>query len=200
VDDELRPDFPYLLDLGGDLALRAIDPLDAPEVYAVVDASRDHLRRWLPWVDATEQPDYTRDFFEHVAEERERGVTAAYLILDCARIAGMIGLHEIDWTDGSFMIGYWLAPWAEGRGHVTRACEHLVRYAFEEMGLERAVIRAGVGNTRSAKVAHRLGFSLEGIERHGQRLHGVYIDLEVYSLLRGDWAELPPTRAAQGRR
>jgi hypothetical protein len=50
VDSEPRPDFPYLLELGGDAALRAIDPADALAVYAVVERSRQHLRQWLPWV------------------------------------------------------------------------------------------------------------------------------------------------------
>jgi ribosomal-protein-serine acetyltransferase len=122
-----------------------------------------------------------------VAEQRLRGVTAAYLVLDRARIAGMVGLHEIDWSNRNLMLGYWLAPEAQGRGLITRGCERLLELAFGAWKLERAVIRVAVGNRRSAKVAHRLGFALEGIERHGQWLNGRFVDLEVYSLLRGDW-------------
>ena len=171
------------LDAGG-VALRAIHPDDAAAVYALVDDSREYLRAWLPWVDASHSAVYTREFFEHVVEQRERQETAAYLILGGGRIAGMIGLHDIDWTNRSFLIGYWVAERAQGRGLITRACRALVRVAFEEWGMERAVIQCGVGNRRSSAVARRLGFTLEGIARRAQLLHGEFIDLEVWSLVR----------------
>jgi ribosomal-protein-serine acetyltransferase len=46
------------------------------------------------------------------------------------------------------------------------------------------VIQCGVGNRRSSAVARRLGFTLEGIARRAQLLHGEFIDLEVWSLVR----------------
>lgn len=168
------------------MALRAIHPDDAAAVYALVDKSREHLRAWLPWVDASRSAVYTREFFEHVVEQRERQTTAAYLILERGRIAGMIGLHDIEWTNCSFLIGYWVAARAQGRGLITRACRALVDLAFEEWGMERAVILCGVGNQRSSAVARRLGFTLEGIARHAQLLHGEFIDLEVWSQLRAE--------------
>lgn len=170
------------------MTLRAVHPDDAAAVYALVDASREHLRAWLPWVDSSQQASATREFFEHVAEQRERQTTAAYLILQHGRIAGMIGLHDIEWTNRSFLIGYWVAARAEGRGLITRACRVLVNVAFEEWGMERAVIQCGVGNNRSSAVARRLGFTLEGVARHAQLLHGEFIDLEVWSLLRAERA------------
>jgi ribosomal-protein-serine acetyltransferase len=100
----------------------------------------------------------------------------------------MIGLHDIEWTNRSFLIGYWVTARAEGRGLITRACWALVNVAFEEWGMERAVILCGVGNKRSAAVPRRLGFTLEGVARHAQLLHGEFIDLQVWSLLRAERA------------
>jgi ribosomal-protein-serine acetyltransferase len=70
---------------------------------------------------------------------------------------------------------------------VTRACKQIIQVAFEEWGIERAVIQCGVENHRSSAVARRLGFTLEGIARHAQFLNGEFIDLEVYSQLRSEW-------------
>jgi ribosomal-protein-serine acetyltransferase len=67
---ELRPQFQARLELGDGVALRAAHPDDAAAVYALVDASREHLRAWLPWVDASRSAVYTREFFEHVVEQR----------------------------------------------------------------------------------------------------------------------------------
>jgi ribosomal-protein-serine acetyltransferase len=168
------------------VVLRAIHSDDAEAVYALVDQSREHLRAWLPWVDASRSAVYTREFFEHVVEQRARQTTAAYLILERGRISGMIGLHDIEWTNRSFLIGYWVTARAQGRGLITRACRTLVDLAFEEWGMERAVIHCGVGNRRSSAVARRLGFTLEGIARHAQLLRGEFIDLEIWSQLRAE--------------
>lgn len=42
------------------------------------------------------------------------------------------------------------------------------------------------GNTKSIAVPIRLGFTFEGVERNGELLHGHFIDLEVYGLLKSD--------------
>ena len=181
------PRFPPVFDLGGGIILRAAEPDDAEAVYAVVDRDRDHLRIWLPWVVGSQSARDTRAFLEQDSELRVRGVTATYLILENGEISGFIGLHNIDALNRSFLIGYWLAKRFEGRGLIARSCRHLVKIAFECYDMERAVIRCAAGNTRSAAVPKRLGFVLEGIERHGQRLNGEFVDLERYSLLSGDW-------------
>lgn len=168
------------------MVLRAAEPDDAEEVFAVVDSNREHLRVWLPWVDGSQAARDTRAFLQQDAELRSRGETATYLVLENDAVAGFIGLHAIDPINRSFLIGYWLAKSSEGRGLITRSCHHMLTVAFEFYDMERAVIRCAVGNTRSAAIPKRLGFTLEGIERHGQRLHGGFVDLEIYSLLRGE--------------
>jgi ribosomal-protein-serine acetyltransferase len=180
------PQFPSVFDLGGGAVLRAAEPDDAQDLYAVVDLNREHLRVWLPWVDGSQEPKHTRAFLEQDAGLRVRGITTTFLILENGAIAGMIGLHDIDTVNRSFLIGYWLAKHSEGRGLITRACQCLLKAAFEECDMERAVIRCAVGNARSAAVPKRLGFTLEGIERHGQRLLGGFVDLEIHSRLRGE--------------
>ncbi len=175
-----------MFDLGGGVSLRAAGPDAAEAVYAVVDANREHLAVWLPWVDGSRQPKDTRAFLERDAVQHSLGVTATFFIREGDAIAGMIGLHDIDPINRSFLIGYWLAKSSEGRGLATRSCRRLLMASFEECEMERAVIRCAVGNTRSAAVPRRLGFTLEGVERHGQRLNGGFVDLERYSRLRGE--------------
>jgi len=65
----------------------------------------------------------------------------------------------------------------------------LVEFAFRNMEMNRVQIRCGVGNHKSAAIPRRLGFTLEGIERAGERHDHSYIDLEVYSLLKKEWVE-----------
>lgn len=39
--------------IGPSLQLKALEPGHAAELFALIDESREHLRKWLAWVDAT---------------------------------------------------------------------------------------------------------------------------------------------------
>ena len=60
------------LDLGDGLVLHATTSADAAEVFAVVDAERERLREWLPWVDGTVDVEVEREFLRTV-EAGQRG-------------------------------------------------------------------------------------------------------------------------------
>lgn len=182
--------FPSRIPLGGALELRALEPEQAEVIFAVVAANRDHLGRWLPWVSSTREPADTRAFLHQVAGNRARGQTAAYGIWAQEELAGLIGLHDIDSSNGSAQIGYWIAARFEGQGMITRAVRALLELAFGPLGLERIEIRCAAGNLRSQAIPMRLGFTFEGTLRRAQWLNGARVDLRIYGLLREEWERL----------
>lgn len=184
-----RP-FPSRMPLGGALELHALDPEQAEVIFAVVEVNRDHLGRWLPWVESTRTADDTRKFLQQVETNRGQGRTAAYSLRVHGELAGLIGLHDIDEANGTAQIGYWLAARFEGQGWMTRAVAALLETAFASLGLERIEIRCAAGNLRSQAIPKRLGFTYEGTLRSAQKLQGGRADLRVYSLLRDEWARL----------
>ncbi|WP_259339653.1 GNAT family N-acetyltransferase [Mesobacillus zeae] len=99
---------------------------------------------------------------------------------------GMIGLHYIDWWNKTTEIGYWLSEEQQGNGIMTRTVNSLIQHCFNELDLNRIIIRAASENTQSCAIPARLGFIEEGILREAQFLHGKYHDLVHYSKLRGD--------------
>ncbi len=106
-----------------------------------------------------------------------------------ARLAGVAGLHPVDWPNRQSALGYWIGPEHEGQGLVTLACRALLHMAFKEYGLHRMELRAATGNARSRAVAERLGFTLEGVVRGAEWLYDHYVDHAVYSLLEQEWHE-----------
>ena len=46
------------------LELRLLEARHAPALYARVDSNRDHLRPWMPWLDATRSEADVRAFIE----------------------------------------------------------------------------------------------------------------------------------------
>lgn len=102
------------------------------------------------------------------------------------KFAGLIGLKDTDWTNRKTEIGYWLIEKMQGKGLVTKSIQHLIRYIFHELNLNRIQIKVATGNTKSAAIPVRLGFRYEGTERQGERKNNEYFHLDVFSLLRSD--------------
>src|SRR3989344_2206424 len=51
------------------------------------------------------------------------------------KIIGAIGIHEIDKTQGSGEVGYWLGENYHGRGYGTEALKSVVDFAFNKLNL-----------------------------------------------------------------
>jgi ribosomal-protein-serine acetyltransferase len=104
-----------------------------------------------------------------------------------SEIVGGIGFHRINRNDKSAEIGYWLAKSATGKGLVIRSVTRLIDYGFDEMKLNRIVIKCVPENEKSRAIPEKLGFTLEGVEREGGWLHTRYVDHIVYSMLAKGW-------------
>jgi ribosomal-protein-serine acetyltransferase len=171
-------------DLGDGVELRSLEPEDAEAVFAVIDANRDHLRRWFPWVDPTVSPAETRAFIEQ-SRASETDVEAVGIWVDGAYV-GNIGMR-VDPLSNQGELGYWLAKSFEGRGLVTKGCRALIEHGLRELGLHRIEIKAAPDNARSRAVAERLGFTQEAQLRDAGLAAGGYHDLVVYGLLEHEW-------------
>lgn len=172
--------------------LQLMEERHAEAVYSAVDRDREHLRPWLPWVDRTENAEYTRQFIRGALEQfsHNQGFSAA--IWTHGEVGGGIGFHNVNWSNKNVEMGYWLASRFLGRGIATLACQALIGYAFDEWKLNRVEIRCATGNARSAAVPERLGFVREGTLREAQFLHDRFHDLYVYGMLAREWRVRPP--------
>jgi ribosomal-protein-serine acetyltransferase len=180
---------------GEDLAIKVDDDTellllreeDAEAVYAEVDSNREHLRRFLPFVDPSQSPADTLDFIRQSREGWAKGDVVQTGVWYMGEVAGCLGTASINRQHDEAEIGYWLAERFQGRGLMTRSCHALIGYLFKEREFHRIVIRTDVENTRSRALAERLGFTFEGIQREACKLRGDYHDLMHYSLLSPEW-------------
>jgi RimJ/RimL family protein N-acetyltransferase len=88
---------------------------------------------------------------------------------DGTTLVGSSGFYVRDWLVPSFEIGYWCRARFEGQGYITEAVRAISRFIFEEFGARRIEIRCDARNERSARVAQRVGYHLEG-HFHNHRL------------------------------
>jgi ribosomal-protein-serine acetyltransferase len=177
----------FALRVDDEVELELAEEHHAPEIFALTDANRDHLRPWMPWVDSTVTVADTLAFLTFVRGEYGAGRQFHTNVRYRGVIVGGAGMR-IDRNNRSGEIGYWIGKEYEGHGIVTRSARALTTAAFTLHGLNRVAIRAGVENVRSRAVPERLGYLLEGVMRASEKVGDRYVDHATYSMLAADWA------------
>jgi len=86
-------------------------------------------------------------------------------------------------------LGYWFGKPYWGKGYATEAAMALVRYAFDEMGLNKVTSRHFLHNPASGRVLEKAGLKHEGVLRQEYLKDGVFMDAAVFGLLRQDRSE-----------
>lgn len=180
----------FSLKVDNELELALPSESNIEKAYAVVMENYDHLHEWMPWANNAFTLESVREYYKRTllkfaGDEDEIGLNIVFK----GEIVGGIGFHEINRQDKSAEIGYWLAKCAMGKGLITRSVEKLLEYGFEELVLNRIVIKCVSENTKSRAVPERLGFTNEGIEREAGWLHTRFVDHVVYSMLAREWRE-----------
>lgn len=170
-----------------DIYIREVALSDADDIFNMINSNREHLRIWLPFVDFTQKVDDTKKFINSVINQSPKKKDYVFVIHYKKKPVGLIGLKGIDYANKKTEIGYWLIKDAEGKGIVTRSVLGLMKYTFNNLAMNRIMIRFAVGNTRSATISERLGYFYEGIERDGEFINGKFHDLKVYSILKTEF-------------
>ncbi len=177
----------FCIQVDEDLSLGLFEKRHAGELADLIDSSRSYLREWLPWIDYSKTTEDSEQFIQRSLEQFARNDGFQLAIRYKGKIAGIIGLHTINWSNRSTSIGYWLGEGFQGNGLMTKANAAVVGYCFEELGLHRIEIRAATGNTKSQAIPERLGFQKEGCIRECEWLYDHFVDHYVYGLLRKDY-------------
>jgi RimJ/RimL family protein N-acetyltransferase len=159
---------------------------DADDIAAAcVDPA---IQRYVPVVPSP----YTRaDAVNYVTEGRAAMRAAGGMALIVAdpetdRVIGSTGLHHIWRRDGLAEVGYWVAPWARGRGVATAATAALTDWAHKQ-GLYRVELLTEEENWPSQRVALAAGFRHEGLRRGGGRARDESrVDLVVWAHVADD--------------
>ena len=192
-----------LIPIPGDdgLALRLLEPHHAERVWPLIDAHREHIAAWLPWVHEVTSLDACRATIERLHRDfGERKSMTLSIVVDGEVIGGAGWTHWRHGSDyggsmrrGSADIGYWLLPDHVGRGYVTRCVTALTELGFGEYGLFRLTIRAEPGNARSLAVPPRCGYVEEGVMRRVARYHGRWVDHHLFAAYADSWR--PPVES-----
>jgi len=104
---------------------------------------------------------------------------------------GQISLSEFSWRDRSAQTGIKIHSKSDrAKGIGTDAMYTLMRYAFDELGLNRLEARYYDYNASSAALHKKVGFKNEGVLRQASYKNGKYHDVCVTSILADEYREM----------
>jgi ribosomal-protein-alanine N-acetyltransferase len=164
------------------LQLRPLRESDIPELLPLLGArevAATTLRIPHPF-----EEKHAREFLNSVAKENE--LRLAIRLRREGRLCGGVGLHP-DQPHQRGELGYWIGVPFWGNGYATEAAAAVVRYGFENFGLNRIFAHHFKHNPASGKVLQKLGMKYEGCLRQHVLKWGQFVDLELYSILCKEW-------------
>ncbi|MEU6659738.1 GNAT family protein [Streptomyces sp. NPDC046821] len=178
----------YAISLGDDGAeLRPLEPWHAEQFLAHLDRGREFIGQHIAFGANVKDAESARALIRSYAEKRAADSGSLHgLWLDGTLVGGVL-FRTFDAEGGTCEVGCWLEPGASGRGLVTRAMRVLIDWAIHVRGIRRVEWVASSENEASLNVARRLGMQRDGVLREAGSYRGRRQDLEVWSVLAGEW-------------
>ena len=174
----------FSIEVDSETKLALTMPYMAEEIFELVDRNREHLSKWMGWLDATKEPKDTREFIESCLKDLSKENLILCSIVYKGRIVGNIDLHSIERKNKKASIGYWLDKEANGKGIMNKCVKRVCEYAFSKLGLEKIVIECDVENYKSCAVAKRAGFIKEAMLKRHLVVNEQSRDFNIYALFK----------------
>lgn len=177
----------FIHKINEDISLKLIELNDAERIFELTDKSRNYLSEWLPWLDFTKKVEDSKEFIQNSLKSYAENKSINTVILFKGEIVGVAGFNNINWSNKTAYIGYWLSEEYQGKGIMTKVAKALIDYAFSHLNLNKVEIRAALENEKSRSIPERLGFVNEGSIRQAEWLYDHFVDHIVYGLLADEW-------------
>jgi RimJ/RimL family protein N-acetyltransferase len=188
IMDKVIPDMKTTRITDGKILLRPLTIKDAPGLHRAVRESLAELQVWMPWA----HPDYnlkeTKKWLKSQSWSWKKGAAYNFAITHAVtgEILGACGIDIVSMLNRIYNLGYWVRSDRTGQGIAPSAAILLAKWSFEAVKPNRIEIHVAVENSRSLRVAEKVGAVKEGIMRNGISLHGKTHNEVMHSLIPGD--------------
>ena len=178
------------------LRLRPFTPADAPAVTALV--SDERVARPTLNIPHPYPPGAAEEWIATHAPAAAEGVAYTFAIERQAdgALLGAIGMHP-HIRHRRAEIGYWLGAPYWGQHYMSEAVRRVVEFGFTALCLNRIEAACFPWNPASAGVMRNAGMTYEGRLRAYVIKQGKAEDIEMYAILRDEWASSVAGRQQQ---
>jgi ribosomal-protein-alanine N-acetyltransferase len=170
------------------LTLRKLTLDDLEDVYAYSsDPEVTRYLRWGPHASLEQTESYIREVLQEYKEGRDGPWGIEHRA--SGHVVGAIHLMGIRTRHRRAEIRFLLSRAYWGKGLMVEALLRVLRYAFEEVGLNRVEALCLVDNLAAIRVLEKAGMKKEGVLREYAFQKGAFGYSCVYSMLRRDYEE-----------
>lgn len=174
--------------------LMPLERLNPAHLCAFAEANKERLDEFMPGYAKLSTPEAAEDYFYVVYQLWTNGGYQGYAIMDGRIIVGIIEVGDHQEYRRSASISFAIDQAHEGLGIMHKHLKEVIDRVFAKSGkralafpVDRLNCYIAANNTRSLKLAERLGFQNEGVMRGGEVVHGERTDMVVLGLLEDEW-------------
>ena len=169
------------------LLLRKFKLSDAEEMYKNW-ANDDNVTRYITWP-THKDIEETRRVVEGYVNDSARDNYYHWCIVlkETNEAVGSIGAFRLYDDLKLFEIGYCIGKKFWNKGITTEAMKALIKFFFEDVGVNRIEARHDVKNPASGRVMIKSGLKFEGILRQAGKTNNGINDMAVYAILKEEW-------------
>lgn len=172
----------FQMKIDDEVSLYLVNEAFTARYVELASGCHEYLAQWLAWPGICKTQDDFKAFVRNALHSYADGKSMTCAIEYRGEIVGNISFNNINHELKVAEIGYWIAEQYQGKGIVTRACRCLIEYAFTTLKLEKVQISAAEHNVASRAVCERLGFTLEGILSHREKIGDRILSHAVYGI------------------
>lgn len=172
-----------MINFGFGAALDAICPEMAEELRDWRNDSR--IRQWCRQTSLISPRDQDR----WMATQNDDKTIQMFAVIDPSSgvMVGVCGLTSIDLISRRAEFSLYIAPNKQGLGFGQMALKTLVKFGFDELGLNSIWGESFEGNP-AMTMFKRVGFKLEGVRRQFYFKQGRFIDAHLFSILKSEFS------------
>ena len=168
------------------LLLRRMTMRDARDIYAY--SQDEEVARHVLWT-AHRSIWETKAYIRWVIQQYRCGEPSSWCIVEKAsgRVIGTIGFMSYQGDNATVELGYSLARSHWNQGLMTEALSAVLAECFQVLKLHRVEAQHFSANPASGRVMAKCGMTHEGSLRRRTCNKGVFMEVEMWAILRTDW-------------
>ena len=171
------------------LVIRAFVSEDAGAMFRNW-ASDPEVTKFLTWP-THESEEVSRQVVSSWVERKDDPAYYQWAIVWKESMEPIGSISVVHWDESicEAEVGYCIGRTWWHRGVTTECFSEVIRFLFEEVGVNRIKARHDVNNPHSGMVMKKCGLHYEGISRQGGRNNQGICDIGVYAILKGDYED-----------
>lgn len=168
------------------IKLIEITPIHAGSLFAIL--SLDEVTRYYgtDTFKSIEEAKKLIDMFQKNFYEK-RSMRWGIVLKENNKFIGTIGLNGLQLKNKKAEIGYEIHPSYWRKGYSSEAIKEILRYSYQELGLNRIGAVVYLENKASSNLLEKLGFKKEGELRDYLFQNNSFHTTNMFSLLKREW-------------